>query len=80
MDALKAERVKTKYSPDYHVKTLTLIKNQMPCTEPHQISMKVEVVILLVGTLFQTAKSSTFLSRDDWCSVCDHVRSLLELS
>jgi len=37
MDALKAERVKTKYSPDYHVKTLTLIKNQMPCTEPHQI-------------------------------------------
>ena len=42
--------------------------------------MKVDVVILLVGTIFQTAKSSTFLSREDWVVVCGHVKSLLQLA
>lgn len=48
----------------------------MPSDEPHQIKMKVEVIILLVGTLFQTAKT-TFLARKDWLNVYDRVRELL---
>lgn len=41
--------------------------------------MKVQVIIILVGTLFQTAKT-TFLSRDQWIEVHDRVRELLQLS
>lgn len=80
MEALKAERVKTKYSADYHVQVLTKILETMPSVEPHEIKMKVDVVILLVGTIFQTAKSTTFLSREDWVTVCGHVKSLLQLA
>lgn len=45
----------------------------MPSVEPHQIVLKVEVIILLVGTLFQTAKTS-FLPRSDWIVVYDRVK------
>ena len=42
--------------------------------------MKVEVIILMVGTIFRTAKSTNFLDRDQWVTVYDRVRELLKLS
>jgi hypothetical protein len=52
----------------------------MPCVEPNEIKMKIEVIILMIGTLFQTTRSTTFLSRDQWITVYDRVRELLRLS
>ena len=42
--------------------------------------MKIEVIILMIGTLFQTTRSTTFLTRDQWITVYDRVRELLRLS
>ena len=52
----------------------------MPCVEPNEVKMKIEVIILMIGTLFQTTRSTTFLTRDQWITVYDRVRELLRLS
>ena len=77
--ALKEERLKTKYSAEYHAQVLQKIFDEMPVTKPNQVKLKIEVIILLVGTLFQTAKSS-FLPHKDWVTVYDHVQELLKLA
>lgn len=41
--------------------------------------MKIQVIIYLVSTIFQTARTS-FLSRESWIQVHDRVRDLLSLS
>lgn len=79
VEALKEERLKTKYSAVYHAQVFQKIFDEMPCTQQHEIKMKIEVIIFLVGTLFQTAKT-TFLSREQWVQVHDRVRELLRLS
>lgn len=79
VEALKEERLKAKYSAIYHTEVLQKILDTMPCIQPHEIKMKIEVIIYLVGTLFQSAKS-TFLSRDQWITVHDRVKELLSLS
>lgn len=56
LDFLKKERIKGKFSADYHVQVMNLMVNHMPDKEELDITLKVEVLILLVGTLFQTAK------------------------
>ena len=53
---------------------------EMPCVEPHEIKMKIEVIILTIGTLFQTTRNTNFLARDQWVTVYDRVRELLRLS
>ena len=64
LEALKEERLKAKYSAEYHTKVLAKIFTEMPCVEEHEIKMKIEVIIYLVGTIFQTAKATNFLARD----------------
>ena len=78
--ALKEERMKAKYSAEYHTLVLQKILDEMPCVESHEITMKVETIILLVSTFFQTARGSGFLTRDQWVTVHDRVRELLKLS
>jgi hypothetical protein len=56
LEFLKKERIKGKFSPDYHVQVMNLMVENMPDKEEIDITLKVEVLILLVGTLFQTAK------------------------
>lgn len=51
----------------------------MPDKLGYQVKVKIEVIILLVGTLFQTAKT-TFLPRKDWITVYDRVKQLLVLT
>ena len=80
LEALKEERLKAKYSAEFHTQVLSKIFTEMPCQEVHEIKMKVEVIIYLVGTIFQTAKSTNFLDRDQWVTVYDRVRELLRLS
>jgi hypothetical protein len=55
LDYLKKDRIKGKYSPEYHVKVLNLMVDKMP-DKDEDVSLKVEVLILMIGTLFQTAK------------------------
>jgi len=52
VEALKEERLKAKYSSGYHVEVLQKILLEMPCVETHEVQMKVQVIIILVGTLF----------------------------
>ena len=49
---LKAERMKVKYSAEYHTLVLQKIFDEMPCVESHEIKMKIEVITYLVSTLF----------------------------
>ena len=78
VDALKEERMKTKYSAVYHAQVLQKIFDEMPCVQEHEIKMKIEVIIYLVNTLFQTARTS-FLPREQWITVHDRVRELIKL-
>jgi hypothetical protein len=41
--------------------------------------VKVNVMLLLVGTLLQTAKTGTVLSREDWLITVTRVQQLLSL-
>ena len=53
---LKEERLKSKFSAEYHAEVLQKITEQMPCTKPEEIKMKIEVIIQQVATLFQTTR------------------------
>lgn len=48
---MKKDRIKGKYSPEYHVKVLNLMVDKMPEKE-EDVALKVEVLILMIGTLF----------------------------
>ena len=63
LQILKEERIKSKFSATFHVAVLTKMSNEMPFVEYKDLKLKVEVLILLVGTLFQTVKTS-YLTRD----------------
>ena len=65
LEFLKKDRIKGKYSPEYHVKVLNLMVEKMPDKE-EDVTLKVEVLILMIGTLFQTAKQGFVLGRDEW--------------
>ena len=52
LEFLKKERIKGKYSADYHVRVMNLIIEKMPDKEESDITLKVEVLLLLIGTLF----------------------------
>jgi len=80
LQALKEERLKTKYSAEYHALVLGKIFAEMPCQAPNEIRMKIEIIIYLVGTLFQTTRTTNFLSREQWITVHDRVRELLRLA
>ena len=80
IDLLKEERTKSKFSPEYHAQVLDKIFNQMPCKETHEIRTKIEVISQQVNMLFQTARQSSFLARDQWVLVHDRVSKLLELA
>jgi len=80
LQALKDERMKAKYSAEYHVEVLQKIFTEMPCVESYEIQMKVSVINLMVGTIFQTAKSSSYLKRDEWCTIHDKIKELLRLA
>jgi len=41
VDELKKERLKAKFSADYHIEVLQKILLEMPCTETHEVQMKV---------------------------------------
>ncbi len=43
------------------------------------VRLKVNVLVLLIGTLIQTAKSGVFLSRVDWIVTINRVQQLLAL-
>jgi hypothetical protein len=51
LEYLKKDRIKGKYSPEYHVKVLNLMVDKMPDKE-EDVALKVEVLILMIGTLF----------------------------
>ena len=51
-EALKEERLKTKYSAEYHAEVLAKMYSEMPCEEVHEIRAKIDITILLVGTIF----------------------------
>ena len=42
---LKEERLKSKYSAEYHAEVLKKITENMPCATPEEIKMKIEVII-----------------------------------
>jgi len=79
IDLLKEERMKSKFSADYHAQVLDKIFLTMPSVEPHEIKTKIEVISMQVNMLFQTARSS-FLKRDQWVTVHERVNQLLELA
>ena len=51
LEYLKKDRIKGKYSADYHVRVLNLMHEKLPDREENT-TMKVEVLLLLIGTLF----------------------------
>lgn len=69
LQVLKEERLKSKYSADFHCQVLRKIYEEMPCVEEHEVKARIEVIIYLVGTIFQSVKGTSFLSRDQWVSV-----------
>jgi hypothetical protein len=48
-------------------------------TEIADVRLKVNVLVLLIGTLIQTAKTGIVLSRDDWLVTIKRVHQLLAL-
>ena len=52
LEFLKKDRIKGKYSPEYHVKVLNLMIEKMPDREENDVTLKVEVLLLMIGTLF----------------------------
>ena len=52
LDYIKKDRIKGKYHPEYHVKVLNLMIEKMPDKEDADITLKVEVLLLMIGTLF----------------------------
>jgi hypothetical protein len=55
--------------------------DQMPAesSDIADVRLKVNVLVLLIGTLIQTAKSGVFLSRVDWIVTINRVQQLLAL-
>lgn len=51
LEFLKKDRIKGKYSADYHVRVLNLMFEKMPDRE-EDTTLKVEVLLLMIGTLF----------------------------
>lgn len=76
---LKEERIKRKFSATFHVAVLTRMAEQMPFVEYEDLKLKIEVLVLLVGTLFQTVKTS-YLTRDQWITAATLVNDLLALA
>ena len=65
LEILNQERIKGKFSASFHVQVLTLMADQMKQASDSDILLKINVVIYLIGTLFQTTnKSAGFLPRD----------------
>ena len=52
LDELKADRIKGKYSPSYHVEVLTKMVEQMPVKAESDIEVKISVILYLIGTIF----------------------------
>ena len=52
IDLLKEERMKAKFSADYHARVLDKIFNEMPCKEAHEIKTKIEVISMQVNMIF----------------------------
>ena len=52
IELLKEERMKAKFSADYHARVLDKIFNEMPCKEAHEIKTKIEVISMQVNMIF----------------------------
>ena len=52
LEFLKKERIKGKFSADYHVRVMNLMVDNMPDYQESDIRLKVEVLLLLIGTIF----------------------------
>lgn len=52
----------------FHVQILTKMADQMPVdnNDIFEIRLKVNVLIMLVGTLIQTARTIGVLTREEW--------------
>jgi hypothetical protein len=48
-------------------------------SEITDVRLKVNVLVLLIGTLIQTAKTGIYLSREDWIVTINRVHQLLAL-
>lgn len=80
LEILKQERFKGKFSPVFHVQVLSRMADQMSDNlDLNETRVKVTVMVLLVGTLLQTAKTGTVLSREDWQITVQRVQQLLVL-
>jgi len=55
--------------------------DQMPVetADINDTKLKVNVLVLMIGTLLQSAKTGTVLSRDDWLVTIRRVHQLLNL-
>ena len=66
LDSLKQQRLKGKFDSQYHAKVLQKMIDEMPAKSQDEVKLKINVIIYLVSTLFQTAKSGSVLSREEW--------------
>lgn len=76
LELLKKDRMKGKYSPDYHAKVMQCMVDQMP-SKDEDVTLKVEVLLLMIGTLFQTAKQGAVLDRANWLLTGKRILQLL---
>lgn len=65
----------------FHIQVLTRMADQMPTdsSDLFETKLKVNVLVLLIGTLLQSPKTGTVLSRDDWLITIKRVQQLLTL-
>jgi hypothetical protein len=57
---------------------MNLMADNMQDTEDKDITLKVEVLLLLIGTLFQTAKQGQMLKREEWLITAKRIHQLLD--
>lgn len=76
---LRQERIKGKFNANFHVQVLTKMATEMKVTDLSESRLKIEVIILLIGTLFQTAKLAGCLNRDQWLTTSTQVSQLMDL-
>jgi hypothetical protein len=76
LEYLKKDRIKGKYSPEYHVRVMSLMIEKMPDRD-EDVTLKVEVLLLMIGTLFQTAKQGSVLGRAEWMLTGKRILQLL---
>ena len=51
----------------------------MPHKEEEDIKLKISVILYLIGTIFQTARSRNVLSREQWIDTAQLIFKVLEL-